>query len=106
LEEPETDEKAWKKVMKEGSGALLASARAALGDVDPFEPDQIEKALEPVLAEHDVKPGKLYQPIRVAISGGSVSPGIFESLAVLGKERSLARIAQACDRLDSSTKGG
>ena len=59
-----------------------------------------------MLAEHDVKPGKLYQPIRVAISGGSVSPGIFESLAVLGKERSLARIAQAADRLDSSTNEG
>ncbi len=65
--------------------------------MEPFEPEPIEKALEPVLAEHDVKPGKLYQPIRVAISGGSVSPGIFESLAVLGKERSLARIAQAAD---------
>ena len=106
LEEPQTDEKAWKKVMKDGSGALLASARAALEPVDPFEPEPIEKALEPVLAEHDVKPGKLYQPIRVAISGGSVSPGIFESLSVLGKERSLARITQAVDRLNSSANGG
>jgi len=106
LEEPEADEKAWKKVMKDGSAALLEGAQAALEPVDPFEPDAIEKALEPVLAEHDVKPGKLYQPIRVAISGGSVSPGIFESLAVLGKDRSLARIAQAADRLNSSTNGG
>ena len=55
-------------------------------DVDPFEPDEIEAALAPILAERDVKPGKLYQPIRVAISGGTVSPGIFESLAVLGQE--------------------
>ena len=106
LEEPETDAKAWKKVMKDGSHALLVSARAALEPVDPFEPEQIENALEPVLAEHDVKPGRLYQPIRVAISGGSVSPGIFESLAVLGKERSLARITQAANRLDSSTSEG
>ena len=106
LEEPQTDEKAWKKHMKEGTGAMLRSAHAALEPVDPFEPEPIEKALEPVLAEHDVKPGKLYQPIRVAISGGSVSPGIFESLAVLGKERSLARIAQAADRLHSSSKEG
>ena len=60
--------------------------------MEPFEPEEIEGALEPVLAEHDVKPGKLYQPIRVAISGGSVSPGIFESLSVLGKDRSLERI--------------
>ncbi|CAN5430656.1 glutamate--tRNA ligase [soil metagenome] len=101
LTEPETDEKAWKKVMKDGSKGLLESAHAALEPVDPFEPEPIERALEPVLAEHDVKPGKLYQPIRVAISGSSVSPGIFESLAVLGKQRSLERISQAATRLDS-----
>jgi glutamyl-tRNA synthetase len=52
-----------------------------------------------VLAEREVKPGKLYQPIRVAISGGTVSPGIFESLAALGRERSLARIERAIERL-------
>ena len=44
-----------------------------------------------------MKPGKLYQPIRVAITGGTVSPGIFESLAVLGKDRSIARIERALD---------
>ncbi|MGZ5342922.1 MAG: hypothetical protein ACXWEK_07795, partial [Solirubrobacterales bacterium] len=44
--------------------------------------------------------GKVYQPIRVAISGGTVSPGIFESLAVLGRERSLERIERALGRLN------
>ena len=39
--------------------------------------------------------GKLAQPVRVAITGGAVSPGIFETLAVLGKPRSLGRIAEA-----------
>jgi glutamyl-tRNA synthetase len=46
-----------------------------------------------------VKPGRLYQPIRVAITGSSVSPGIFESLAALGREESLARIDAAVERL-------
>jgi glutamyl-tRNA synthetase len=95
--EPEYDPKAWKKVMKDGSMELLEDARSALAGVEPFEPDAIEAALAPILAERDVKPGKLYQPIRVAISGGTVSPGIFESLAVLGKDRTLARLKRALD---------
>ncbi|MDP9189381.1 MAG: glutamate--tRNA ligase [Actinomycetota bacterium] len=102
LEEPETDEKAWKRVMKDGSDALLVAARRALEEVDPFEPEPIERALAPLLAELDVKPGKLYQPIRVAISGGSVSPGIFESLATLGRERSLERIDRAIEKIGAS----
>ncbi len=106
LTEPETDEKAWRKVMKDGSRELLGAARAALDGVEPFEAEQLEEALAPVLAEHGVKPGKLYQPIRVAISGGSISPGIFESLAVLGRERSLQRIDRALARLDSGTNMG
>jgi glutamyl-tRNA synthetase len=99
LEEPETDERAWAKVMKDDAPGLLAAAAEALQGADPFEPEPIEQALAPLLEAHDVKPGRLYQPIRVAISGGSVSPGIFESLAALGKQRSLRRIGRALERL-------
>ena len=97
FEEPELDPKARKKVMTEEAEPALEDALAALRDAHPFEPDQIEAALAPVLAERGLKPGKLYQPIRVAITGGTVSPGIFESLAVLGKDRSSARIERALD---------
>ncbi len=103
LEEPETDERAFKKVMKGDALALLEDAAEALQQADPFEPEPIEAALAPVLKRHGVKPGKLYQPIRVAISGGSVSPGIFESLAVLGKQRSLARIGRVVERLRAAS---
>ena len=48
-------------------------------------------------------PGKVFQPIRVAISGTTVSPGIFESLAVLGRERSLDRIDAALERLGAQS---
>jgi glutamyl-tRNA synthetase len=104
FEEPETDEKAWRKVMKDGALPLLSEALEALREADSFQPEELETALGRILAEHDVKPGKLYQPIRVAITGTSVSPGIFESLAVLGKNRSVERIERAVQRL--STEAG
>jgi glutamyl-tRNA synthetase len=97
---PVDDEKAWRKVMGDGAGPLLASARDALAQAEPFEPDAIESALAPVLVEAGVKPGRLYQPIRVAITGTTVSPGIFESLSALGREASLERIDDALARLD------
>jgi glutamyl-tRNA synthetase len=105
FDEPETDEKSWKKVMKDGALPLLSEALEALRGAEPFEPAELESSLGRILAEHDVKPGKLYQPIRVAITGTSVSPGIFESLAVLGKERSLERIERAVRRLSTDAEG-
>jgi glutamyl-tRNA synthetase len=106
FDEPETDEKAWRKVMKDGALPLLTEALEALRGIRSFEPEELETALGRILAEHDVKPGKLYQPIRVAITGTSVSPGIFESLAVLGKERSLERIERAVGRLSTEAADG
>ena len=106
FEEPETDEKAWRKVMKDGALPLLNEALEALRGTDSFEPEELETTLGRILAEHDVKPGKLYQPIRVAITGTSVSPGIFESLAVLGKNRSLERIERAVERLSTESADG
>src|SRR6201996_813844 len=94
-EPPVDDEKAWAKVMKEGTGEMLDAAAEALGPVDPFTPEAIESALEPLLERFDVKAGRLYQPLRVAITGTSVSPGIFESLAALGREKTVARLQDA-----------
>jgi glutamyl-tRNA synthetase len=99
FEPPVDDEKAWNKVMKEGSGEILAAAADALEGAEPFEPEPIEAALAPLLERFDLKPGKLYQPIRVALTGTSISPGIFESLAALGRERSLERSRAAAGRL-------
>jgi glutamyl-tRNA synthetase len=99
FEEPVDDEKAWAKVMKPGTGEVLEAVADALADLDPFEPERIEAALAPLLERFELKPGRLYQPIRVAITGTSVSPGIFESLATLGRARSLERIRAAARRL-------
>ncbi len=98
FEAPVEDPKAWKKVMKEGSGALLEATAEALRVVEPFEPDPIEAALAPLLDRFGIKAGRLYQPIRVAITGSTVSPGIFESLAVLGRGRTLERLETALQR--------
>jgi glutamyl-tRNA synthetase len=98
FEAPVDDPKAWAKVMKGDAGTMLEAAAAALAIAEPFEPDSIEAGLAPVLERFEVKPGKLYQPIRVAITGSSVSPGIFESLAALGRERSVERIETAAAR--------
>jgi glutamyl-tRNA synthetase len=88
--------------MKEGSDEVLAAAAEALEGVEPFEPAAIEAALAPLLDRFDLKPGKLYQPLRVAITGTSISPGIFESLAALGKGHSVERIRAAATRLAAS----
>jgi glutamyl-tRNA synthetase len=99
FEPPVDDPKAWTKVMKEVSGEMLEAAATALQGVEPFEPEPIEVALAPLLDRFEVKPGKLYQPIRVAITGSSVSPGIFESLAALGREQTVARLKTAIVRM-------
>jgi glutamyl-tRNA synthetase len=96
---PVDDEKAWRKVMKAEALPLLEASRAALDAADGFGPVAVEAALSPLPERLDVKPGRVYQPIRVAISGGMVSPGIFESLAALGREEALRRIDAAIVRL-------
>ncbi len=99
FEEPQTDEKAWRKTMKDEAPAALAAAREALAGAEEFDVTAVEAALAPLPERLGLKPGKVYQPIRVAISGGTVSPGIFESVSVLGREESLRRIDAALVRL-------
>jgi glutamyl-tRNA synthetase len=97
-ERRDTDERAWSKVMKDGAAENLARARGALAGVEPFDQAGVERALTELVDELGVKPGKLYQPIRVAITGTTVSPGIFESVALLGRDETLARIDSALAR--------
>jgi glutamyl-tRNA synthetase len=106
FEPPVDDQKAWAKVMKGEAGPLLEAAAEALAAVEPFAPAAIEAALAPLLDRFDVSPGRLYQPIRVAITGSSISPGIFESLAALGRERTLERIRAAIERLSAAAADG
>jgi glutamyl/glutaminyl-tRNA synthetase len=95
----EVDGAAWDKVMgKEGAREALAAAREALATVDPFDEQQTEEALRAVVERLGVKPREVFQPLRVALTGRTVSAGIFESLALLGREESLARMDSALAR--------
>jgi glutamyl-tRNA synthetase len=102
FEPPVDDPKAWRKVMEaERTAELLKAARDALATAGGFETEDVESALEPLLQSLDVKAGKLYQPLRVAVTGSTISPGIFETLSALGREETLARIDAALARLGS-----
>jgi glutamyl-tRNA synthetase len=99
LVEPQPyDEKAWDKVMTDGAPDRLRRARQAIAEAEPFDVETLETALRAVADELGVKGKDVFQPIRVAISGSTVSPGIFESVAVLGRDETLARIDRALDR--------
>jgi glutamyl-tRNA synthetase len=99
FEPPVEDEKAWRKTMKDEAPAALEASREVLAEAAAFDAAEVEAALSPLPERLGLKPGRVYQPIRVAISGGTVSPGIFESLAVLGRDEALRRIDAALIRL-------
>src|ERR671914_723255 len=95
VERRDFDEKAWAKVMRNGAPERLRAAREALEAAEPFDTETVEQALRGVVERLDVKPKEVFQPVRVAITGTTVSPGIFESVAALGRDETLARIDAA-----------
>jgi glutamyl-tRNA synthetase len=98
VERQPVDPRAWDKVMRDGAAERLRVAREALVRAEPFDPASVETALRAVVEDLGVKPKEVFQPIRVAISGSTVSPGIFESLAALGREEAVSRIDAALER--------
>jgi glutamyl-tRNA synthetase len=92
---PEDDPAARERWLGQQGCAALVDARAALAEVSSFDEAGVGQALESVIAARGVKPREVYQPLRVAISGTTVSPGIFESVALLGREETLRRIDRA-----------
>ncbi len=87
-----------KTICGDGGVETLGHARAALAGAEPFTVENVEAALRTVVESTGAKPGKVFQPVRVAIAGQTVSPGIFETLALLGRDESLARIDRALSR--------
>jgi glutamyl-tRNA synthetase len=96
---PADDAAAWERVMTREARPALVDALEALRSADGFDPASIEAALSPVVERSGRGAKAVYQPIRVAITGTTVSPGIFDSLAALGRDESLLRIEEALKRL-------
>jgi glutamyl-tRNA synthetase len=98
---PSDDEAAWAKTIgAEGGADALAAAREALAalSAEAFEQEAVEAALRGLVEARGWKPKQVFQPVRVAIAGTTVSPGIFESVALLGREETLRRIDAALAR--------
>src|SRR4051794_2526024 len=92
---PADDPKAREKWLGDDGRRALRLAKEALARVEPFTVDAIEPRLKGVIDGLGVKPRDVYQPIRVALAGTTVSPGIFETLEVLGRDEALRRIDAA-----------
>ena len=99
LPEPAEDEASWAKAMKEGSDALLRTAREKLDAADWTSAESLKEAVLAAGEAHGLKLGKAQAPVRVAVTGRTVGLPLFESLEVLGKEKTLARIDTALAKL-------
>ena len=79
----------------DGDADVVAAARDALADLEPFTAESIEAALRAVLERLGLKPRQGFQAIRLAVTGSKVSPGLFESIELLGRETTLSRLQAA-----------
>jgi glutamyl-tRNA synthetase len=96
VDEPPLDEAAVKqRLAKPGVRELVAKYAAALAGVEPFEPATLEEALKRVVEEAGVKVGDLVHAVRVAVTGKTVGPGLYDCLAILGREKSIKRLEKA-----------
>ncbi len=94
-EEVILDEKAAKKFLTNAARPSIASLKAELASIEDFTHANIEQAFASTLQKCGLKLGELAQPVRVALTGSTVSPGIHEVIAVLGKKRTLQRLEKA-----------
>ena len=91
------DEKAQREIAKDPAGyhASLAASVVALKDVPDWTPENLETVLRSLAEQRNVAPGKIFQPIRIALTGGTVSEPVNELLSVVGKEAALRRLEAA-----------
>jgi glutamyl-tRNA synthetase len=79
----------------DGREPIVEAARDALAQVDPFDAEHVEAALRGLAERLELSPRKAFEPIRIAVTGSKVSPGLFESLELLGKDETLRRLSAA-----------
>ena len=91
------DEKTLDKRLRkaEGAAALLREFRDQLATIEPFEAEELERQLKGFVEAKGIKIGQIVHALRVAVTGKAVGFGLFDTLAILGRERCLARIDRA-----------
>jgi glutamyl-tRNA synthetase len=99
FEEPVDDPAARERFLtRDGGAEALQAAREALADVPaPWSTESVEPALRGAVERSGMKAKQVFQPLRVALTGTTISPGIFETVALVGRDRALARIDAALD---------
>jgi glutamyl/glutaminyl-tRNA synthetase len=98
----EYDEASWEKVIaKEGVDEILGDVADRLESIGSFDVESVESELRELAEARGIGAGKAFQPVRVAVTGSSISPPLFESLVALGQEQSVARVRYVIDRLRS-----
>lgn len=100
-ENVEYNEKAKTKFLNEKSRDLLIELKDALNALSDFSALELEKVFKFIVEKHEIKLGALAQPVRVAITGGTESPGIFEVLEVLGKGKTIKRLEKAIKTIEN-----
>lgn len=100
LDEPVFDQASWDKAMKSSAVEILTGYLARLETVD-MDPESLKTALEEVGVEQGLKLGKAQAPVRVAVTGRTVGLPLFESIEVLGRERSIERLRAALTKLQA-----
>ena len=95
----EYDAKAAAKHLRPDVAGPLHELVTQLATITDWTVEDIHHAFNAVMAHHNLALGKIAQPVRVALTGGTVSPGIFEVIDVLGKERTLARLERALKQI-------
>ena len=97
----EYDAKAARKHMKGAARPILEWLLAGLEKLTDWEAEPIDALVQAAMAAHDVKMGAVAQPLRIAVTGGNVSPGMGATLYTLGRTRTLERVARAIEWLDA-----
>lgn len=101
-EDIEFEEKGRKKFLNEKTEPYLKDLRETLSALDDYTAEKLKATFNTIIERHGVKLGKVAQPTRVALTGGTESPGIFEVIEILGKERTLSRLDRAISAIKES----
>ena len=95
------DEKAAKKTLRTAALQPLQLLQQVFQKTDDWQPEAIQQVIENITRQLNVKMGKVGQPLRVAVTGGSFSPPIDKTLVMIGRERALRRIAHAIEYIEA-----